>query len=68
MNGQLHAPALLPQDTEPPVLTGQKARWAQSPSGSCGGEKNPLPLPGIEPNFLDRRARSWSLYGLNYPW
>jgi hypothetical protein len=37
------------------------------PSRRCGEEKNLLPLPRTEPQFLDRLARSLLLYRFNYP-
>jgi len=35
-----------------PLLTEWEAGWTPEPSGRFGAEKNPLPLPGIEPIII----------------
>jgi len=52
MSGQLHAPAVLPPGTEPPVPTGYEAGWAQTRSGHGVEGKNSQPSPGIETRFV----------------
>jgi len=47
-DGQLRAPASLPQGKEPTTLTEQEAGEPQSRSGRFRREKGPLPLSGIE--------------------
>ena len=37
------------QDEWPPVQIEWEARWAQSQAACFGEDKNPLPLPQIEP-------------------
>jgi hypothetical protein len=50
VSGQRHAPAaLLPPGKGPPVPVVQEAGWAPEPVWTQRIEKNPLPLPGIEP-------------------
>jgi hypothetical protein len=51
LRGQLHAPATVPLTEEFQVPNA----WNQDRSESCE-EINLLPLPGIEPLFLDRQA------------
>jgi hypothetical protein len=38
-----------PPKKKPPVPIELETGWAPDRSGSCGVEKNILPLPGIEP-------------------
>jgi hypothetical protein len=47
VSGQLHAPAALPPEKEPPVPLGYEAGWAPELSG-CDDEKKSQPPPGIE--------------------
>jgi hypothetical protein len=55
VSGQIHAPVALPLGKEPPVVIGRKLDGHQSRSELCGGEKNLLPLPGIESRLPGRR-------------
>jgi hypothetical protein len=50
-----------------PVLIVQEAGWAPEPLWIQRLEKNPLPLPGIEPRSPGRPGRSQTLYWLSYP-
>jgi hypothetical protein len=43
ISGQLHAPAALTPEKEPPVPTGKEAGWPHNWSGCCGEETNPCP-------------------------
>jgi hypothetical protein len=58
MSGQLHAPAALPPGNCPPCQLYRRLGGSQSRSGRYGEERNLLPLPGIEPQFLNRSAHS----------
>lgn len=59
----------------PRYLRGKSPQYAldrrlgklHSPSGRCGVKEDPLPLLRIQPQFLDGRARSPTLYQLNNP-
>jgi hypothetical protein len=62
VSGQLHAPAALPPEKEPPVPIG----GPQSRSGRRGEEKI-LDPTGFELQPLGRPARRQSLYRLRYP-
>jgi hypothetical protein len=48
VSGQFHAPAAFSSEKEPPIPLGRRLGGPQSRSGSCGEEKNLLPLPGLE--------------------
>jgi hypothetical protein len=48
VNGQLHAPAALPQGKEPLVPLDRRLAGPQSCFGRGGEEKNSQPSPGIE--------------------
>lgn len=50
MNSQLHVPALHPVEIAP--VTRQETGGPQSRSGLCKKEKNYLPRPGIERQFV----------------
>jgi len=56
--GQLHASAALDQGKYFLYLSSRKLGGLQNRSGSFGKDKNPLPLPGIEPRFLGCPAHS----------
>jgi hypothetical protein len=47
-NGQLHASAALPPGKEPSILTTKEDGWDPKPIWSFGGEKNLLPMTGLE--------------------
>jgi hypothetical protein len=47
MNVKLHAPAALPPEKSPRYPLERRLGEPQSLSGSCGEEKNLLPLPEI---------------------
>jgi hypothetical protein len=49
VNGQLHAPAALPQGKSPRYLLDRRLGGPQSRSGDGSEEKNSEPAPGIEP-------------------
>jgi hypothetical protein len=49
VNGQLHAPATLPQGKSPFYTLDRRLGGPQSRSGRYGEEKNSQPPPGIEP-------------------
>jgi hypothetical protein len=49
VSGQLHVPAALPPGRSPRYPLDRRLGGLQNRSGCCGIEKNPLPLPGIEP-------------------
>jgi hypothetical protein len=66
-NGRLHAPAALPPGKSPRYPLDRRLGGHQSQPRRYGVEKNVSPLPGIEPGFLGRPARSPSLCGLRYP-
>jgi hypothetical protein len=57
-SNQLHALAELPQEKEPSVAIRQEMGGPQSRCGYFGEDKNLLPLPEIEPRFVDRPACS----------
>jgi hypothetical protein len=42
-------PAAIPLGKSPRNSLDRKPSWSQSRSESCRGEKNPIPLTGIEP-------------------
>jgi hypothetical protein len=46
----------------PPVPIVQEAGWASEPVWTQRLGENPLPLPGIEPRYPGRPARSQTLY------
>jgi hypothetical protein len=62
VNGQLHAPASIPQRKEPRYPLDRRLGGPQGRSGRCGEENILLTLSAIEP-----RPSSPSLYRLNYP-
>jgi hypothetical protein len=49
VNGQLHAPAALPQGKSPRYPSDRRLGGSQSRSGRGGEEKNSKTPPGIEP-------------------
>jgi hypothetical protein len=51
VSGQLQAPAALPRGKSPRYRLDRRLGGPQSRSGSCGLEKNLLPLLGIEPRY-----------------
>jgi hypothetical protein len=55
----------LPPGKGPPVPIVQEAGWAPEPVWTQRVEKNPFPLPGIEPRSPGRPARSQTLYCLS---
>jgi hypothetical protein len=59
VSGQCHAPTeLYPRGKGPPVPIGQEAGWAPELVWTQRlEEKNPLPLPGIEPGLHGRPVR-----------
>jgi hypothetical protein len=67
VSGQRHAPAaLLPPGKGPPVPIVLETGWAPEPVWTQRlEEKNPFPLPGIEPRSPGRPARSQTLYCLS---
>jgi hypothetical protein len=67
LSGQVHVAAALPRRKNPRYPLDRKLGGPQTRSGHCGREKNLSSLPGIEPHFLVRPARSPSLYPLSYP-
>jgi hypothetical protein len=66
MSSQLHAPAALPSEKEPPYPLDTRLGGSQSWYGRDVEEKNSQPTPGIEPQSSDRPACSQSLYRLSY--
>jgi hypothetical protein len=46
----------------------QEAEWSHSQCQSCGENKNHLPLPGIEPQFVGRAARTIVTAAIVLPW
>lgn len=56
-------PQLLFLQKKPPQI----ATSHESPFGSCGVEKNFLPVPRIEPQFLRQHIRSLVAMPMNYP-
>jgi hypothetical protein len=48
VNGQLHASDDLPLRKKSQIPIGGRLRGPQSGSGSCGDDKDFLPLPGIK--------------------
>jgi hypothetical protein len=64
VSGQRHAPAAyLPLGKGPPVPIVQEAGWAPEPVWTQRlEEKNPLPLPGIEPRSPGLPVCSQTLY------
>jgi len=53
VSGLVHAPSSFSRGKELPMLSEADAGRPQSRSGHFGGEKNLLPLPGIEPRHVD---------------
>jgi hypothetical protein len=51
VNGELHAPAALPQEKQPQVPIVHKAGWAPES----------VSTPGIEPRLLGRPAYRWAI-------
>jgi hypothetical protein len=57
----------LPRGKDPRYPLDRRLDGPQSRSGHRGYRKNPLPLPGIEPQSPGRPVRSQTLYWLSYP-
>jgi hypothetical protein len=67
VSGQLHAPAALRSEKEPPGPILRIEAWADPNSGLNDVEKRKfLTLPGFELRPLDRSPRCQSLYRLRY--
>jgi hypothetical protein len=58
VNGQLLRPGCFISEKSPWYPLDRRLGGPQSRSGRCGEEKNLLPLPGIEPQFLNRPVYS----------
>jgi hypothetical protein len=68
VSDQLHASAALPPGEEHPVPIGYESGWAPEPVWTYGEKKNLFPLPGIEPQFLGRPARSLIFLAQLFTW
>jgi hypothetical protein len=66
VNGQLHAPAALPLEKEPPSIH-WIGGWVNPRAGLDDAEKKFFTLPGLELQPLGHPARKQSLYRLRYP-
>jgi hypothetical protein len=60
-------PAVLAPRKQSPIPMRRMLCESQSWFGGCEEQKDPLPLPGTEPQFLVLAASNPLLYGLSYP-